>query len=114
MIYIGSRNPLTIIVLAVLFLTGAMLAKSWMDSQPDIIAEDITSAKILSIHDKEVEYRDKVGNKNAIGFAIAKLELADGKTFNASVLKPYPMPGEKVSVKLVEYSDGTKVASLFR
>ncbi|GEM_PF-2221406 len=114
MVYIGSRNPLTIIVLAVLLLTGTMLAKFWMDSQPDIIAEDVTSAKVLSISDKEVEYRDKVGNKNAISFAIAKLELADGKTFTASIPKPYPTPGEKVSVRVIEYSDGTKSASFFR
>ncbi len=114
MVYIGSNNPITIIVLAALLLGAAIIAKSWIAAQPEVIGEDVTAAIVLSITDKEAEYRDKVGNKNTISLAIAKLQLADGKTFTTSIPKPYPMPGDRVSVKVLEYSDGSKAASFFR
>lgn len=114
MVYIGSNNPGTIVVLAVFMLGIAIVAKSWLDAQPEVVAEDVSSATVLSIDGREAEYRDKVGNKNVISLAIAKLQLADGKTFTASIPKPYPAPGDRVSVKVIEYSDGSTAASFFR
>lgn len=114
MYLLGSRNPLTIIVTALLFLGGALLAKHWIDSLPEVVNETLTTAEVISVEKKQMKYTDKVGNNMVNNIGIAKLKLDNGKTFTSTVNQPYPSPGERVPVRVTRFDDGSVSAAAMR
>ena len=114
MYYLGSRNPLTIIVMALFVVGGALFAKHSINSLPDVVDEVLTTAEVISVEEKTMKHRDKTGGDIVNKIGIAKLELDDGKTFTSTVFRPYPNAGERISVKVTSFSDGTKSAAALR
>ena len=112
MYFLGPYKPLTIIVMAgmmlIAFLGGALL----MNSLPDVVSEEYSSAKVISIENKTMKSRTRTGIDTTTQIAVAQLELKDGKKFRTTLFKPYPLLGETVSVKVLHYSDGTRSAAV--
>ena len=111
MYYLGSRNPLTLIVLAALLLGGGIAAKSWMAAQPEIVAEEFITARVVAVEKVVSERRDKVGGMIRTEHVIAEVDLGDGRTFKTRVQDRSIDHGDMIEVKVVTYSDGTHSGS---
>ena len=110
--YIGSRNPVTIIVFAIL-MGGAFLgAKAYLNSLPEAVSSKMVKAEVISLDKRQLKSRDKVGNTNTSTFMFAELKLESGKTFKSAVAQPYPIVGEKLEVTVTSYSDGSETATI--
>ena len=107
MYLLRSRNPLTIIVTALLFLGALLYGKQWANSLPDVVDESFATAVVVSVERTQMRSVDKTGGEIVSNIGVAKLQLDDGKKFTSTFPQPFPSPGDRISVKVIRYSDGT-------
>ena len=109
--FIGSNNPKTILVMAAMLAGLALFAKSWLSNLPQPVSTEFTKATVVSLEKKSLKSTGKYGNTGNTHYMLAELELESGKTFRTFVPRPYPQIGQKLSVKLTIYDDGTEEAT---
>ena len=112
--FIGSKNPITILVLAGLIGGFAMLGKSWLATLPEPVSTEFATAKVVSLEKKSMKSTGKTGISNTTAYMFAVLELENGKTVRTFVPQPYPRVGEELQVKLTTYDDGSQQAAAIR
>ena len=109
---IRLKNLWSIVISGAVVLGLAIWAKSWMVGLPQPLAEDFTTAEVISVERKSMESRSKYGIETSTHYAHVKLALDDGRSFETTVFQPHPQPGTRLSIKVTEFDDGTKTASV--
>lgn len=112
--YIGSKNPVTILVMVALIGGFAVFAKSWVGNLPEPVSTEFAKAKVVALEKKSMKSIGKTGINNTTSYMFAVLELANGKTFRTFVPQPYPRIGEELQVKVTTFDDGSQQAAAIR